>query len=62
MPDGVEKLLKSYWSLTPKHVRAALANAQVELVVLEKCGHFWDECPDLFYPRVRAFLGLADDP
>ena len=41
--------------------RAALANAQVEYVVLEKCGHFWHECPDQFYPRVRAFLGLADN-
>jgi proline iminopeptidase len=37
---------------------AALRSADVEFVLLEKCGHFWQECPDQFYPRVRAFLGL----
>jgi proline iminopeptidase len=39
---------------------AALRSADVEYVLLEKCGHFWHECPDQFYPRVRAFLGLAE--
>ena len=39
---------------------AALRSADVEFVLLEKCGHFWHECPDQFYPRVRAFLGLAE--
>lgn len=38
----------------------ALWSADVEFVLLEKCGHFWHECPDQFYPRVRAFLGLAE--
>ena len=38
---------------------AALRSADVEYVLLERCGHFWHECPDQFYPRVRAFLGLA---
>jgi len=36
----------------------ALAAAQVEFVVLERCGHFWQECPDAFFARVRAFLEL----
>ncbi len=40
--------------------RAALANAQVEFALLKECGHFWHECPEQFYPRVRAFLGLAE--
>ena len=39
---------------------AALRSADVEFVLLERCGHFWHECPDQFYPRVRAFLGLAE--
>jgi pimeloyl-ACP methyl ester carboxylesterase len=39
---------------------AALRSADVEYVLLEKCGHFWHECPDQFYPRVRAFVGLAE--
>ena len=39
---------------------AALQSADVEFVLLEKCGHFWHECPDQFYPRVRAFLGLVE--
>jgi pimeloyl-ACP methyl ester carboxylesterase len=39
-------------------VRDALVNAPVEFVVIDRCGHFWHECPDQFYPRVEAFLGL----
>jgi len=34
----------------------ALTNAPVELVIIDHCGHFWHECPDAFYPRVRDFL------
>jgi len=29
-------------------------------MILLFCGHFWHECPDEFYPRVRQFLGLAE--
>ncbi|UCH62172.1 MAG: alpha/beta hydrolase [Fidelibacterota bacterium] len=36
--------------------RSALKNARVEMVELERCGHFWHECPDEFFARVRAFL------
>jgi proline iminopeptidase len=42
--------------------RDALSNAQVEFVVLEDCGHFWQECPDEFFPRVRSFLELPSEP
>lgn len=38
--------------------RDALVNAQVEFVVIDRCGHFWHERPDEFYPRVEEFLGL----
>jgi proline iminopeptidase len=34
----------------------ALVNAEVEFVLLEGCGHFWHECPDQVYARIRAFL------
>lgn len=37
---------------------AAFRSADVEYVLLERCGHFWHECPDQFYPRLRAFLDL----
>ena len=37
-------------------------NAQVEYVVVTKCGHFWHECPDAFYPCVRAFLDVPPGP
>jgi len=40
--------------------RDALVNAEVKYVLLEGCGHFWHECPDQFYPQVRAFLGLTE--
>ncbi len=36
--------------------RAALSNASVEFVIINHCGHFWHECPEGFYPRVREFL------
>ena len=39
--------------------RDALVNAEVEFVLLTGCGHFWHECPDPFFARVRAFLELA---
>lgn len=42
--------------------RDALSAAQVDFVVLGGCGHFWQECPDEFYPRVRDFLGLPTEP
>jgi len=38
--------------------RDALTGSWVDFVVIERCGHFWHECPDEFYPRVRQFLGL----
>jgi proline iminopeptidase len=41
---------------------AALSSAKVEYALLDKCGHFWHECPEQFYPRVRAFLGLDASP
>jgi len=37
--------------------RDALVSAQVDFVVIDRCGHFWHECPDDFYPRVKEFLG-----
>ena len=40
---------------------AALPNAAVEAVMLSQCGHFWHECPDAFFSRVRAFLGLPTE-
>ena len=40
----------------------ALSAAQVEFAVLDKCGHFWHECPDAFYSRVRTFLDLPPGP
>jgi len=39
--------------------RDALTKASVEFVVVEHCGHFWHECPDTFYPRVREFLRVS---
>jgi pimeloyl-ACP methyl ester carboxylesterase len=36
----------------------ALSSAQVEFVVLEGCGHFWQECPEPFFTRLQTFLGL----
>ncbi len=38
--------------------RDALSAARVEFVTLERCGHFWQECPDEFFTHVRSFLEL----
>lgn len=42
--------------------KTALSAAEVEFVVLTQCGHFWQECPDEFFSRVRAFLRLPPHP
>jgi len=42
--------------------KRALSAATVEIVVLEKCGHYWHECPDEFFSHVRAFLELHPAP
>jgi pimeloyl-ACP methyl ester carboxylesterase len=42
--------------------KRALSAATVEIVVLEKCGHYWHECPDDFFSHVRAFLELPPAP
>lgn len=36
--------------------KTALSGAQVELVVIKDCGHFWQEKPQEFLARIRAFL------
>ena len=40
--------------------RSALSNADVELVVLKDCGHFWQECADHFFAAIRTFLDAPD--
>ena len=42
--------------------KRALSAATVEVVILEECGHYWHECPDDFFRRVRAFLELPPAP
>ena len=37
-------------------VISSLSNADVRLVLLEKCGHYWHECPDPFFQQVRDYL------
>jgi proline iminopeptidase len=37
---------------------AALPNATLETVVLNRCGHFWQECPEQFFAAISSFLGL----
>jgi pimeloyl-ACP methyl ester carboxylesterase len=49
-------------SIASPAIVAALPNAAVETVILSHCGHFWHECPDAFFSRVRAFLGLPPEP
>ncbi len=39
-------------------VKDSLSRAQVTFVILEGCGHYWQECPDSFFAHIRAFLKL----
>jgi len=39
-------------------VVSSLSRAEVKFVLLEKCGHYWRECPGVFFSQVRAFLDL----
>jgi len=36
--------------------RHTLTSADLEIVLLEHCGHYWHECPDAFFSHVRDFL------
>ncbi len=36
--------------------KTALSGAQVELVVIKECGHFWQEKPEEFLAHIRTFL------
>jgi pimeloyl-ACP methyl ester carboxylesterase len=36
--------------------RDALVNAEVEYILLPRCGHYWHECPEPFYSAVSNFL------
>lgn len=42
--------------------RNSLSKAQVTFVVMERCGHYWQECPELFFSHVRKFLKLDLSP
>ncbi len=42
--------------------KLSLSAATVEIVVLEKCAHYWHECPGEFFYHVRAFLKLPPAP
>lgn len=37
-------------------VQGALGNADIEMVLIESCGHFWHECPDEVYAHIRQFI------
>jgi pimeloyl-ACP methyl ester carboxylesterase len=41
-------------------IQDALTGTDAELVALEACGHFWQECPAPFFARLRAFWGLPE--
>ena len=47
---------------TAEATRNAFSTALVEFVLVEKCGHLWQECPDDFFSQVRAFLDLPPVP
>ena len=39
-------------------VKDSLFSAQITFVLLDGCGHYWQECPDTFFARIRTFLKL----
>ena len=47
---------------TAEATRNTFSAAQVEFIVIDECGHLWQECPDEFLPRLRIFLELPPAP
>jgi pimeloyl-ACP methyl ester carboxylesterase len=41
---------------TAEATRNTFSAAQVQFVLIEGCGHLWQECADDFFGQVRAFL------
>ena len=39
-----------------KETVSALSAAKTEFVVLKKCGHLWQECPDPFFTKMKQFV------
>jgi proline iminopeptidase len=47
---------------TAEATRNTFSAAEIEFVLIEECGHLWQECPDGFFHHVRAFLELPPPP
>jgi pimeloyl-ACP methyl ester carboxylesterase len=47
---------------TAEATRNTFSAAQLEFVLIQECGHLWQECPDRFFSQVRAFLDLPPAP
>lgn len=47
---------------TAEATRNTFSAASVEFVVIEGCGHLWQECPGDFFGQLRAFLDLPPAP
>jgi proline iminopeptidase len=41
---------------------AALTSSEVDFILLDNCGHYWQECPQDFYAEVRSFLEKVSQP
>lgn len=37
-------------------VQDVLKSAEIEMVLIDNCGHFWHECSDEVYARISDFL------
>jgi pimeloyl-ACP methyl ester carboxylesterase len=47
---------------TANATRNTFSAAEVEFVLIEECGHLWQECPNDFFSQVRAFLDHPPAP
>jgi proline iminopeptidase len=47
---------------TAEATQNAFSTARVTSVVIEDCGHLWQECPDEFFTQVRSFLDPQPAP
>lgn len=46
----------------PEATKKGLPSAEVEVIVLPACGHYWHECPEPFLSAARTFLGQPPSP
>jgi len=65
---GLKKRVLMLWGVDDpigldiaEEIKAALPAAEVRLIRIEGCGHFWQEKPEEFMKGIREFLSISSE-